>query len=95
MEARKAQQMAHRADVMEIIPLTTEPVIRSAGAAERMRRHRQRRRDGRRWLSIELWESEVDALISKGFLKADARNASDAIHDALYAFLDGTLGAKP
>jgi hypothetical protein len=77
-----------------VIPPTTEPVPRSP-AAERMRLHRQRRRDGRRWLSIEIWETEVDALICKGFLKAVARNAPDAVREALYAFLDGTLGCKP
>jgi hypothetical protein len=73
---------------------TTEPTPRSP-AAQRMRLHRQRRRDGRRWLSIELWETEIERLVTKGLLKADARNASDAIRDALYAFLDGTLGSRP
>jgi hypothetical protein len=81
-------------DEMTAVQPTTDPVPRSP-AAQRMRLHRQRRRDGRRWLSIEVWETEVDALISKGFLKADARNAPDAVRKALYTFLDGTLGAKP
>ena len=93
MEARNTQQMAHRADVTAI-PSTPEPAIRSP-AAQRMHLHRQRRRDGRRWLSIEIWETEVDALISKGFLKADARNTPDAVREALYGFLDDTLGTKP
>ena len=79
---------------MTAVAPTTDPVPRSP-AAQRMRLHRQRRRDGRRWLSIEIWETEVDALISKGLLKADARNAPDAVREALYAFLDSTLGAKP
>jgi hypothetical protein len=43
-------------------------------------------------LSIEIWETEVDTLISEGFLKADARNA---VHEALHGFLDSTLWAKP
>jgi hypothetical protein len=64
-------------------------------AAQRMRLHRQRRRDGRRWLSIEIWETEIDALIGKGLLKADARNDSQAVREGLYLFLDGTLGRKP
>jgi hypothetical protein len=81
-------------DEMTTVQPTTDPVPRSP-AAQRMRLHRQRRRDGRRWLSIEIWETEVDALISKGFLKAVARNAPDAVREALYAFLDGTLGSKP
>ena len=45
-------------------------------AAERMRRHRQRQRDGLRCLTIELYETEVDALIQKGLLKAETRNNS-------------------
>jgi len=48
---------------------TAAPAIRSA-AAERMRRHRERRRDGLRCLMIELRETEIDALARNGFLKA-------------------------
>ena len=43
-------------------------------AAERMRRHRQRRRDGLRCLIVELRETEIDVLIQKGLLKAEMRN---------------------
>ena len=50
---------------MTAIPPTTEPAARSA-AAERMRRHRQRRRDGLRCFMIELRETEIDALIRQG-----------------------------
>jgi hypothetical protein len=50
-----------------------------SGAAERMRRHRKRRRDGLRCLTIELRETEVDVLIRKGMLKADARNDRSAV----------------
>jgi hypothetical protein len=60
-------------------------------AAERMRRHRQRRRDGLRCLMIELRETEIDALICKGLLKAETRNDTSAIIDGLYAYLDQTL----
>ena len=66
-----------------------------SSAAERMRAHRQRRRDGLRCLTIELRETEIDALICKGGLKADARNRPDAIRDALYAHLERTLDAMP
>ena len=61
-------------------------------AAERMRWHRERRRNGLRCLTIELRDSEIDALIGK---KAVARNDQDAIRDALYAHLDRTLDAMP
>jgi hypothetical protein len=52
---------------MIAIPPTTEPATLT-GAAERMRRHRQRRRDGLRCLIIELRETEIDALIRNGLL---------------------------
>jgi hypothetical protein len=51
---------------MTAIPPTTGPAARTA-AAERMRRHRQRRRDGLRCLMIELRETEVDALIESDY----------------------------
>jgi hypothetical protein len=71
-------------------PPTAVPTTRSA-AAERMRAHRQRRRDGMRCLTLEVRETEIDALIRKKILKADARNDQDAIRDALYAHLERTL----
>ena len=66
-----------------------------SSAAERMRRHRERRRDGLRCLIIELRETEIDALIRSGLLNSETRNDPGAIIDALYAFLDDTLGATP
>jgi len=64
-------------------------------AAERMRRHRKRRRDGLRCLMVELRETEIDALICKGVLNEESRRDPGAIVAALYAFLDGTLGCTP
>ena len=69
---------------------SAEPATRSA-AAERMRRHRQRLRDGLRCLVIELRETEIDDLIHKGLLKSETRKNASAIIDALYAHLDNTL----
>ena len=43
-------------------------------AAERMRRYRERRREGLRCLMIELRETEIDALIRDGLLKPETRN---------------------
>jgi hypothetical protein len=56
-----------------------------------MRRHRQRRRDGLRCLFLELRETEIDVLVQKGLLKADARNNSRAVREALYRYFDSTL----
>jgi hypothetical protein len=66
-----------------------------SSAAERMRRHRERRREGLRCLTIELRETEIDALIRKELLKSETRNDVIAIIDALYTFLDRTLDATP
>jgi len=60
-----------------------------------MRRHRERRRDGLRCLTIELRETEIDALIRNELLKPETRNDPSAIIDALYVFLDRTLDAMP
>ena len=76
---------------MTAIPPNNEPAAPSA-AAERMRRHRQRRRDGLRCFMIELRETEIDALIRQGLLEAENRNDCDSVQSALYAFLDRALG---
>jgi hypothetical protein len=85
--------MVHEAE-MTAISLNTKPATRSA-AAERMRLHRERRRNGMRCLTIELRETEIDALIRKGLLKPETRNDPSAVSDALYAFLEDTLGVTP
>ena len=64
----------------------TDSVPLASRAAERMRRHRQRRRDGHRCFVIELRETEIDALVNKGLLKQETRNSANAIIDAFYAF---------
>jgi hypothetical protein len=75
--------------------MTTTPTIAAHAtrftAAERMRRHRERRRNGMRCLTIELHETEIDTLIGKGVLRADARNDQYAICQALYGHLQRTL----
>jgi len=76
---------------MTAIPPTTEPVTRTA-AAERMRRHRPRRRDGLRCFMIELRETEIDALIRNGLLAAENRHDYVSVQSAFYAFLDHALG---
>jgi len=62
-----------------------------SSAAERMRRHRERRREGVRCVTIELRETEIDVLVQKGFLKTDARNDARAVREALYQYFDSTL----
>jgi hypothetical protein len=76
---------------MTAIPAITDPAIRTA-AAERMRRHRQRKRDGLRCFIIELRETEIDALTRMGLLVAENRHDYGSVQSALYAFLDRALG---
>jgi hypothetical protein len=63
-------------------------------AAERMRRLRARRKNKFRCLTLELHESEIDALSRHGYLHWDRRNDLDAIAKALYQFFGRTLGPK-
>lgn len=67
------------------------PIASLTPAAERMRRHRERRREGLRCLWVELHETELDALVRKGLLKPQSRHDENAIADALYAYLERTL----
>ena len=62
------------------------------GSAERMRRHRQRRRDGLQCFMVELRATEVDTLVRSGLLEAEKRSDTDAVLEALYTFLNRTLG---
>ena len=69
---------------------TVEPINRSP-AADPMRLHRERKKNGMRCLMIELRETEIDVLIRKGFLTADTRNYTSEIIDAIYAYFDREL----
>jgi hypothetical protein len=72
--------------------MTDAPKLLISPAASRMRRHRQRRRYGLRCIVIELRETEIDSLIRMRLLKPETRNNAGAVTDALYAYLDRTLG---
>jgi hypothetical protein len=85
--------MTHDAE-LTVTPPTTKPAIPSA-AAERMRRHRDRRRDGLRCLIIELRETEIDTLVRMGLLRREMRNDANAIIEALYAHFARTLDFTP
>jgi hypothetical protein len=76
---------------LAVTDATSPPSI--SAAAERMRRHRQRRRNELRCLNVELRETEIDTLVRIGLLKKEMRNDLGAVIDALYAHLDQTLGS--
>jgi hypothetical protein len=42
---------------------------------------------------VELRETEIDTLVQKGLLKADARNNAHAVREALYQYFDSTLNS--
>jgi hypothetical protein len=70
-----------------------EPTPSPSQAAERMRAHRERRRQGLRCLMIELHVTEIEALVGMGLLKAELREDAEAVSVALYEHLNRTLGA--
>ena len=78
----------------EMVAVSSTAKTRSP-AAERMRLHRERRRDGLRCLVIELRETEINALVRIGMLTQETRNDPHAVRKALYAYLDRTLGFTP
>lgn len=77
--------------------MTTDatPSNNCSSAANRMRRHRQRRREGLRHFGIDLKESEIDALVEVGLLRRGSRMDRMAVVKALYAALDIALGGQP
>jgi hypothetical protein len=56
--------------------------------AERMRRHRERRRRGLSCIKVELRPSEVDGLIACELLEPTAREDRGALAEALHRYLD-------
>jgi hypothetical protein len=62
-----------------------------ARAAERMRRSRRRRGKGMRCYTLELRDSEIAALVRRGFLTEGEESDRRAVINAMYAFLDDVL----
>jgi hypothetical protein len=70
-------------------PADNPPVVKPLSpAAERMRRHRERRRNGLRSFNVDLRETEIDELVRRGLLKPEGRHDQNSIIAALYTFLD-------
>jgi hypothetical protein len=66
----------------EMSSATPTPPIACSAAAQRMRAHRQRRRDGLRCIVVQLRETEIDELIRRKLLQADERNDVHGIRNA-------------
>ena len=64
--------------------------------AERMRRTRERRKQGLFCLTLELRQSEVDAFMRCGRLKPEERVSHAAVRNAIYSVLeDWVLSTTP
>jgi hypothetical protein len=60
-----------------------------SNAAERMRRHRERQRAGRRVLRVEVDEAAIeDALVNHGYLDPLRADSSKSVERALAALID-------
>jgi hypothetical protein len=66
----------------EIVPIT---------AAERMRNHRRRRRNGFRCMRVLLHKAEISSLIERGFLPSELSHDLGVIEGALDAFVHEAL----
>ena len=71
--------------------LPTQIKMKSAGA-QRMALYRSRRRSGLRCITIEVRETEVDALVRQGRLSRDRRADRIAVRNALHALLEDVFG---
>ena len=60
-------------------------------AAERMRLHRHRRRNGLRCVTIQLRATEIAELVRRGWLPPESRNDEYEIARALHKHLDHSL----
>ena len=58
-----------------------------SSGTERVRIHRKRRRDGLRLVRVLITEDEIDRFILQGYLKADRRNLTSAIQEAIREFI--------
>jgi hypothetical protein len=76
-------------------PVAAPAPTKRSPAAERMRRHRARRRDGMRCVTLDLREAEIDRLVELGHLRPDDRENQNELMLALYRFLDQSVLCDP
>ncbi len=75
-------------------PIVSNTKIARGRAAERMRRSRQRRRDGLRCHRLDLRNDEIEALVRLRLLAPGEQTNRKSVIKAMYAFLDRTLGPE-
>ena len=65
--------------------MSTTPASRSSAA--RMTRHRERRRQGTRCVTVDVSQSELDALVVRGYISEGERDDGVALKKAIEAVL--------
>jgi hypothetical protein len=63
------------------------PARSPSPTAERMRRHRERRRKGLRYFRVELRVTQIDLLVAKGYLEHKERDDPGALQRAIDLFI--------
>jgi hypothetical protein len=63
------------------------PARSPSPTAERMRRHRERRRKGLRYFRVELRVTQIEMLVAKGYLDHTVRDDPDALQRAIDVFI--------
>jgi hypothetical protein len=75
-------------------PVAAPAPTKRSPAAERMRRHRARRKLGCRVVQVEVAEFDIIGLVKLGHLDPDHRDDPIAIEDALYRLFDETIARR-
>jgi hypothetical protein len=65
----------------------------TSAAARRMRRHRQRRAEGLRCVTILIRATDIDTFVRRGLLRSEMRNSRNAIANAIHELLDEIVGS--
>ena len=63
----------------------------SRSSAARTRRHRERRRQGTRCVTVDVSRSERDALVVRGYLSEEERDSGNAIKKAIEGVISDML----
>jgi hypothetical protein len=64
-------------------------------AAERVRKLRDRRKNGFRCFTLELHTKDLDGLVRGGFLSGAERGDPEAVKASIYSFLDSVFPYPP
>jgi hypothetical protein len=89
---RSARRRAQRIVRGTAVVLPAAGKLVHSTAAERMRRHRVRRRYGMRCVTAVLRKGQIERLVHRGWLARDNREDAAAVQEALAQYLADVLG---